>query len=221
MNVLYVGSGNSASFIQKLSLEDYHVVAVNNAWRLFEDKKLDTWIHSGDFPFENRPTDKNFSQQISTKKYNQAACNITKKLKIACQSSPHYVGYTIFFLGLYWIMDSLCPAKISLLGFDHDYNPKKVKKWNDNGRPNPQNYYLKDKNKTIKEWSEDFFSGMNKDSFYGHGTPDPLRLGEDYLINKFQQALENCKKLNIDLVNLSPVDSKINIAPKESIFSNV
>ena len=38
---------------------------------------------------------------------------------------------TIFFCGLYWIFDELKPEKVSLLGFDHDYNPDKVKKWNE------------------------------------------------------------------------------------------
>jgi hypothetical protein len=45
------------------------------------------------------------------------------------QLSPaHHIGYTIFFLGLYWIMLELQPTDIYLLGFDHDYNPKKTEK---------------------------------------------------------------------------------------------
>ena len=83
------------------------------------------------------------------------------------------MGYTIFFLGLYWIIDFLEPDKISLLGFDHDYNPSKVKKWNENKRPTPQNYITKTQDQTIKEWSESFFEGMRPDSFYGQGTPGP------------------------------------------------
>tara|TARA_Y100001937_G_scaffold125097_1_gene191161 strand:+ start:871 stop:1536 length:666 start_codon:yes stop_codon:yes gene_type:complete len=221
MNVLYVGSGNSAKLIAELSLDNYYIVAANNAWRLFENKKLDTWIHSGDFPHENRPSKKLFSQEISFHKYNEACRNIANKLGSQCKSAPHYVGYTIFFLGLYWIMDALAPDKISLLGFDHDYNPDKVEKWNSSGRPNPQNHYLKSKSESIKDWSNKFFDGMAQDSFYGQGTPDPLRLGKKYLINKFDQAINNCQKLNIDLVNISPVESEINSVKKERVFTNV
>ena len=109
--------------------------------------------------------------------------------------------------------------KISLLGFDHDYNPEKVEKWLKNQRPNPQNHYLKPKEKSINESLEDFFKGMKKDSFYGQGTPDPIRLGETHLREKFLLAIDNAEKLGVELVNLSPVNSSINMVKKETIES--
>ena len=56
---------------------------------------------------------------------------------------------------------------------------------------------------------------MESDFFYGHGTPDPIRLGERQLVSKFQQAIDICERLNVELVNLSPVESRINIIKKE------
>lgn len=214
MNILYVGSGNSAKLIHKLDLSKYTVACVNNAWRLFE--KFDIWIHSGDFPGENRPKNKNYETEVSYKQYSVAASEIVEKLNLTCNSPQHHLGYTVFFNGLYWLMNQQ-PNKISLLGFDHDYNPEKVKKWMENDRPSPSNKYLKPNDKTINEWLCQFFDGMEEDSFYGQGTPDPLRLGENHLKSKFLLAEENAKKLNIELVNLSPVESEINIIKKEAI----
>jgi len=214
MNILYVGSGRSAQLVKRIDLSKYKVACVNNAWRLFE--KFDIWIHSGDFPSENRPKTKNFEIEVSHREYNKAAQEMAEKLGAATRSPSHYFGYTAFFNGLYWLMNEQ-PKKISLLGFDHDYNPEKVKKWQENNKPSPQNQYLKPKDMTINEWLGDFFKGMEKDSFYGQGTPDPLRLGEKHLKDKFLLAIENAKKLNIELVNLSPVESNINMVQKEKI----
>lgn len=216
-NVLYLGSGNSAKLIDKLNLDDYFIVGVNNTWRLFKDSRFDVWVHSGDFPLENRPKIKNYDTEISYNEYSKSASSIIEKLSIKCNSPQHYLGYTIFFMGLYWIMNDLQPSKISLLGFDHDYNPDKVEKWNNHDRPNPQNSYLKPRGQTIKDWSNKFFENMKQDSFYGHGTPDPIRLGKDVLISKFELAKANARRLNIDLVNLSSIQSEINTIQKESI----
>lgn len=214
MNVLYVGSGRSAQLVQRIDRSKYTVACVNNAWRLFD--KFDIWIHSGDFPGENRPRVKNFETEVSHKQYNEAAAEIVNKIGAECKSPTHYLGYTVFFNGLYWLMNQQ-PKKISLLGFDHDYNPEKVKKWKENNKPSPQNQYMKPKDLSINEWLCDFFKGMEKDSFYGQGTPDPLRLGEKHLKDKFLLAVEIANKLNIELVNLSPVNSEINIIKKERI----
>lgn len=216
-NILYIGSGKSALLYDKVNLEAYTVVCANNAWRLFQDSTFDYWVHSGDFPGEHRPKVKNYLNEISYREYSKSADEIVKKLEVFPPSPQHYLGYTIFFMGLYWIMNDLNPDKISLLGFDHDYNQAKVKKWLDNDRPNPQNQYRKPRNQTIEDWSSEFFDGMEKDSFYGHGTPDPIRLGESCLVKKFSQAIENSEKLGIEIVNLSPVESHINIFKKESI----
>lgn len=218
-NILYIGSGNSATLAKNLDLDKYTVCCANNAWKLFEGQYFDYWIHSGDFPNENRPKKGQikFKDEISYTQYKVSSEEFTKKIRAKCTSPQHYLGYTIFFLGLYWIINTLDPEKISLLGFDHDYNSDKVKKWNENNRPNPQNQYWKEKDQTIADWSNSFFAGMDKDFFYGHGTPDPIRLGEKQLIDKFQRAVDICKDLNIKLVNLSPVESKINNIEKEEV----
>lgn len=217
MNVLYIGSGKSANLIEKLDLSTYYIVCANNAWKLFQNSHFNVWIHSGDFPVENRPKIINFDLDISHNQYSQSAINIAKKLQIVTRSPMHHLGYTVFFNGLYWIFDTLQPQKVSLLGFDHDYNQEKLKKWDENGRPNPQNNYKKPRNQSLSDWSEKFFDGMETDSFYGHGTPDPMRLGAKHLKQKFMYAIINANKLNIDLVNLSPVESTINIIRKEPI----
>jgi hypothetical protein len=210
MNVLYIGSGNSAKLFRKVNLDDYFIVCANNAWRLFEGNMFDVWVHSGDFPFENRPKLKNYKYEISHKEYTKSAKEIVSKLNIKCKSPPHHLGYTVFFNGLYWIMNDLKPKTINLLGFDHDYNPDKVQKWVANDKPNPQNSYLKPSNQSINDWSNDFFKDMKHDSFYGHGTPDPIRLGIQHLIQKMRQAIEYSELLGIEILNLSPVCSEFN-----------
>ena len=216
LDVLYVGSGKSAMLINDLDLSKYTVIGVNNSWRLFQ--KFDIWIHSGDFPRESRPPIKNYDLEISYKQYSGSIANIINVLNIECRSPQHYVGYTIFFQGLYWILNDLKPNNIFLLGFDHDYNPEKLKKWNDNHRPNPQNNFLKPKHQSLQDWSDAFFDGMEKDFFYGHGTPDPIRLGMPHLKNKMVQAIDNASKLGIQIFNLSPVESDFNkVIPRKSL----
>jgi len=217
MNVLYIGSGKSANLHKTLDLSKYNVVCANNAWRLFKNGSFDYWIHSGDFPREWRPSVKNYTHEISYYEYKDSSVNICNKFRIKTTSPQHYIGYTIFFQGLYYIMDVLKPSKISLLGFDHDYNKDKINKWEANGRPTPHNNFLKPINQKIDEWANSFFEGMVPDSFYGHGTPDPMRLSKQHLIEKFNIAVDIANKLNIDLVNLSPIVSDINIIKKESI----
>jgi hypothetical protein len=216
MDIIYIGSGISAKLINQIDHTKYIVVCVNNAWRLFEEnKQFDYWLHSGDFPYENYPKIKNFKTEISYKEYQPAILNlVNNSLKIETKHPYHYAGYTIFFQGLYWIMEILKPQNIYLLGFDHDYNKEKTHKWLENDKPNPQNHYLKDKNQSIKEWSEEFFKGFEYDFFYGHGTPDPVRLGEDVLKEKFFLALENSKKIGVNIFNASTIENTINIFPK-------
>lgn len=216
-NILYLGSGKSINLINHLNLNDYTIVCVNNSWRIFnETNQIDFWIHSGDFPKEQFPKQRVFKKEISHKEYRQTANKMVKLLNIKTDSPQHYLGYTIFFLGVYWIISELKPKKISLLGFDHDYNKEKIIRWNKEKRPNLQNQFNNKKEKTIKEWANNFFKNMEKDSFYGHGTPDPLRLGEEHLISKFKQLILNCERLNVGLVNLSPVNS-INPIKKQTI----
>lgn len=218
MNVLYIGSGKSSELIKYLDLSKYYVVALNNAYRHFEDKELDCWIHSGDFPREWRPKDKSFiKREVTHPEYENGVKDIINKLDIVAASPAHYVGYTMFFQGLYFLANEFHPKKISLLGFDHDYNPEKVAIWKAQGQPNPQNNFKRVGGESIKDSLDKTFEGKSPDSFYGHGTPDPLRLGENHLTQKFELAGEIFKQLGITLVNLSPVESEINTLPKEVI----
>ena len=220
MKVLYVGSGNSAKLTNRINLDDYTVCCVNNAWRLFTHYPIHAWIRSGDFPKEHKPSrdEFKFDTEVGFHEYVKTAEVAKDYFDWPIKSPQHHCGYTIFFMGLYWIMMSMRPEKICLLGFDHDYNPAKVEKWNQADRPNLQNQFCNKTEPSIKEWGENFFDNLEADSFYGsYSTPDPLRLGTKHLTNKFKIALESCEKLNIDLVNLSPVESEINIARKEPI----
>ncbi len=216
-NVLYVGSGNSANLVKHLDLSKYTVVCVNNAWKLFTDTGFDVWVHSGDFPDENHPKKKNYRKEVSHREYKESAIAANEMFGYFDPSPEHLFGYTIFFHGLYWILTQLKPDKVSLLGFDHDYNPQKVEKWTANGRPAPHNLYLKPHNQTIVKWADEFFKDMQPDSFYGHGTPDPLRLGEEYIYKKIQFAKLHYEIMGIELVNLSPVQSPINDITKEPL----
>lgn len=217
-NILFIGSGKSAKLIENLDLTKYTVVCLNNAWRLFENKNFDYWIRPNDFPIENYPKNKNYKREIRYEDYSFSMEHACKILNIQTKFPEQTLGYTSFFAGLYWIMVELKPKKISLLGFDHDYNTEKVKKWEKDNRPNIQNQFNKKTEKTIEDWASKYFDGMEKDFFYGHGTPDPLRLGVDVLISKFELAKINAKKFNINLVNLSPVISTINTIEKEEIL---
>lgn len=219
-NVLYIGSGNSAELVNGKDLSNFTVVCANNAWKLFKDKSFDVWIHSGDFPDENRPKEgeTQFNLNIGHTDYRETSYDAIEALGWKSASPMHKVGYTVCFLGLYWIMMELKPKKIGMLGFDHDYNPDKVKRWEDNNQPNLQNQFNQESPKCINKWVSDFFDGLEKDSFYGHGTPDPMRLGKDRLIEKFKQSEDAAEKLGIELVNYSPVISEINILKKEAFL---
>ena len=212
--ILYIGSGNSAIQALDSKYDDCVKVAVNNAWRLFENKSFDVWIHSGDFPRERFPNIKNYKDEICYKNYSVSAEKAAKQFEWITESPQHYAGYTIFFMGLYYILMEMNPDKIGLLGFDHDYNPKKVEKWLGDKRPNIQNRFNDKKEKTIDEWSKNYFGGMAFDFFYGHGTPDPIRLGVEELKKKFELAENSAEKLGIEIVNCSGVISDINTFPQ-------
>jgi hypothetical protein len=214
-NYLYIGSGNSALNIKDKDLSNFTIVCANNAWRLFDKSFFDIWIHSGDFPKYNFPKEKNYKQEISYKDYSQTAQKAAEILNWKCSSPQHYAGYTIFFLGLYWIMIERRPKKIGVLGFDHDYNPEKVKKWEESGKPNIQNKFNDPTVKNMNIWAAEFFKEMKQDSFYGQGTPDPLRLGTKHLFEKFELAKNSAKQLEIKLVNYSMVTTGINTFDKE------
>jgi hypothetical protein len=209
-DVLYVGSGKSALLISEINTSGFITCAVNNAWKLFTDIPLNYWIHTGDFISKDRPL-KNSTIEIDHTSYVSAASIICKKFNIDTEFPNHHIGYTIFFQGLYWIMTHLKPKNIFLLGFDHDYNPKKVKLWIDAGCPAPHNNYLcKSPISDPAPHLDIFFKDMEPDAFYGHGTPDPLRLGESEMNTFFTRAKDYSQKLNINITNLSGITSGLN-----------
>jgi hypothetical protein len=216
-NVLYIGSGRSALGALDEKYNGYIKVAVNNAWRIFKDTHFDIWIHSGDFPKESFPTVKNYDIEVGYTLYSKSAKKASEYFKWVTDSPQHYAGYTIFFMGLYYILMEMSPNEIGLLGFDHDYNPEKVEKWNSDNRPNLQNKFNNKLEPTIEEWSNNYFKGMEEDFFYGHGTPDPMRLGKHYLIEKFKRSQNSANELNIEIFNYSNVSSDINIFPFKQI----
>lgn len=211
MNVLYVGSGKSALMAKNLDLSKYTVVAVNNAWRIFEDLKIDYWIHPNDFPADKFPNKKIFGKEIIHKDYEHTSNLANEYFKWNAVQPMHYCGYTIFFQGIYWIMFNLKPKKIYLLGFDHDYNMKKVEFWKENGMPGLD---VKKKEPNLD------FSNFESDFFYGHGNPDPLRFEKSHLASKFDLLKKNANLLNIKLFNLSSVTSEINTIEKGLSFFN-
>lgn len=179
----------------------------NNAWRLWQDG--DYWIHSGDFP--SSPSIKIPKElTISHSQYSKAARDTCSHLSIKTQSPEHYVGYTIFFQGLNWISWNFKPCRILLLGFDHDYNEDKVRRWNDLGRPNPQNKFVGFNGRSADE----VFADLKPDAFYGHGTPDPLRLKTGYLLELFQRAYQTLSSLGCECFNMSGNTSGLNPYPQ-------
>ncbi|MBW7981049.1 hypothetical protein [Enterobacillus tribolii] len=219
MKVLYIGSGLSALQAKTEDYSDHLIICLNNAWRIFEDKKFDIWIHPGDFPFENYPPRARFYLDITYTEYQRTAAEACKKLNWNVKFPEHHIGYTSFFQGLYWIMMDLKPTKIGLLGFDHDYNPQKTEKWIKAECPGIHNGFNKKSESTIKEWSDNFFQGYEPDFFYGHGTPDPMRqgLGEKHIREKMVLANGAAQELGIDLVNYSKRPSPYNVFRRESL----
>ncbi|WP_426446248.1 hypothetical protein [Siccibacter colletis] len=206
MKILYVGSGLSALQVKRGGYDGHITVALNNAWRAFEKAPCDYWIHPNDFPVENYPPAGRFREEIPHRVYNAviqrsaAAIGIKGVEGFALEC---FIGYTSFFQGLYWIMANFRPQQIGLLGFDHDYNGAKVKKWEADAKPTIQNSFNGQQETTVQAWAEKYFAGYDTDAFYGHGTPDPLRFGTQYIEKKMQIAQQTADRLGIRLVNYS------------------
>lgn len=220
MKVLFVGSGLSALQARSDKYRDHIKVCLNNAWRIYEDGEFDYWIHPNDFPKENYPSCVNYKHEVMHKEYSVVIHEGARRLDIHEESGfeiEKYIGYTSFFQGLHWIMLALSPREIGLLGFDHDYNKNKVDKWMADDKPNIQNFFNKKTEKTIKEWSDNYFQGFDKDFFYGHGTPDPMRFGPEYIEKRMRLAQSNAEKLGISIVNYSERYSPYNVFKRNSI----
>lgn len=214
MKVLYIGSGLSALQAKSDKYKDHVVVCLNNAWRIYSDKIFDYWIHPADFPTENYPDPVNYRKEIGYEDYIQGSAWADAALGWQHPYPEQYIGYTAFFQGLYWIMMALSPEVIGLLGFDHDYNPGKLSKWQLNGEPNLQNNFNCDSApENINNWLNEFFKGYTPDSFYGQGTPDPYRsgLGAEYIAEKMQLAKDSAAQLGISIVNYSEKTSLLQI----------
>ena len=201
MKVLYVGSGKSAIGIADADLSDFIVVCVNNAHKLFTDKKIDYWIFSGDYTGEKPLPEK--CKYITYKEYEPAI----KKL-INTPSAVFDVGYTIFLQGLYWIMSELRPEEVYLAGFDHDYPKETLLEWEKFGKPTPQNKIR------LNEWNA---LQKNTNAFYGPSTPDPLRFGLGYLVNKFDLAKKNSENLGVKIFNASNCENSLLPFKRKSI----
>lgn len=218
MRVLYVGSGRSAALMSQVDRTGLTVCAVNNAWRLFTpEAPCQHWIRSGDFPRECRPATRVHEHEVMYKDYAASSAAVAEHLKCGTRLPEHHLGYTIFFQGLYWIMWTLRPAEILLLGFDHDYDAAKTARWESGGRPGPHNGHLKERAQPLAAWAEDFFQGCEADAFYGHGTPDPLRLGEERLRGLFTQAEAYARRLGVAVWNVSPAPSTLNTFPRRGL----
>lgn len=206
MKVLFIGSGLSAQQATDDIYQDHIKVCLNNAWRVYPDKVFDYWIHPNDFPPENYPDTINYRTEIRHKDYSSVLDRNAERIgfpELSGVSLERSIGYTSFFQGLYWIMLELAPKQIGLLGFDHDYNQEKVQKWCADDMPQIRNNFNHKAEKTVKEWANNYFSGLDEDAFYGHGTPDPLRYGPQYIEQKMQIAAATAKKLGITLLNYS------------------
>lgn len=210
MDILYVGSGRSALKLGEHLNRGATTCAVNNAWTLFPSKTLDYWIFPSDFPLDRRPPAGYRTKRVTYDDYGLAAPFSCQLMNADTAFQHHWIGYTIFFQGLHWIMHSLKPSRIFTLGFDHDYNPGKVSKWKEAGCPAPHNRFQEERPKDVLKWADKFFEGLEADSFYGHGTPDPLRLEEGELRTFFQRAQEVADRLHIQLYNLSGVTEGLN-----------
>ena len=83
-------------------------------------------------------------------------------------------------------------SEIYLLGFDHDYNPKRVEKWD--GK------HIGNEEKLKEIFSSD---DESPDAFYGQNTPDPLRHGKHNLSQMFEDAHKHAAHYGCTIYNLS------------------
>jgi hypothetical protein len=213
-SVLYVGSGLSALQANEYRGKVDVCCSVNNAWRALMPTGSDYWIYPGDFPPENFPPNEFKHQRISYDDFQNSAERVFARLGQKYVFPQHKAGYTIFFQGLYWIFDNLKPKRIYTIGFDHDYSAEKVRKWIEHKCPAPNNKFNGDSPVSVKDWSDNFFSNCPEDSIYGHGTPDPWRLGIDELTEFFNRALECSSQLGIALFNASGITNGLNNFPQ-------
>ena len=187
-NILLVGSGKSALEYRKHNLKDVDIMAVNNSIKAFDDLVVDYYLCATDFPKHEMPKKNSYKEKISKYSYRYHTLAFAKYYTLPFRP---LVGKTIFLDSLNWVFTKGY-KKIYLLGFDHDYNPNRVKKWNGKYETNDKKLEKIFKGK-----------GLEPDTFYGQGTPDPLRFGKEKLTNLFNLVEAHGKFYGCEIYNLS------------------
>lgn len=217
-DVVYVGSGLSAVKVSEIKRENFTTCALNNAWRAFDGSPPDYWIHSGDLPSSHLMPQSDTTIRVGHAEIAAIGREACDALGIVTEFPQHEIGYTMFFQGLFWIILRLKPDAIFTLGMDHDYDPDRVKMWMDAGCPAPHNRYLGADPPNPSTWADEFFRGHEPDSFYGQGTPDPMRFGEQHIKDLFRLAEERALRLGVKVFNGSNRNG-LNSFPKTDIPS--
>lgn len=200
--LLFVGSGISALEYKKYDLSEVEVLTVNNSIKAF-DHPVDYYLCSTNFPTAQKPNRSMFTNFITKTYYRYDVLSHAMFNKLGFRPQ---IGKTVFLDGLYWAMASGF-KEIYLLGFDHDYNKKRVEKW--------QGKYI-----TSQEKLAEIFNGEGEepDAFYGQNTPDPLRHGQDNLTGMFILAKEHAKIYGCKIYNLSSRKSDIDVFERTSML---
>lgn len=197
--LLFVGSGKSALEHLNHDLSNVEVLTVNNSIKAFS-KKVAFYLCSTDFPNERKPKPSQYGELILKPKYFYHVLSHAQYHRLSFR--PH-VGKTIFLDGLYWAMAKGFD-EIYLLGFDHDYNPKRVEKWDGKHIGNDEK---------LKQ----IFTGKDEepDAFYGQNTPDPLRHGKHNLAKMFVDAKTHAEEYGCRIINISTRKGGIEVFDRE------
>ena len=187
-NILLVGSGKSALEYKKHNLKNVDVMAVNKSIKAFDNLVVDYYLCATDFPKTEVPKKSFYKEKISKYNYRYHTLAFAKYYNLPFRP---LVGKTVFLDSLNWAFTKGY-KKIYLLGFDHDYNPNRVKKWN--GK------YETDNKKLEKIFKG---KGFEPDTFYGQGKPDPLRYDKKKLSNLFSLVEAHGKFYGCEIFNLS------------------
>jgi len=185
--LLFVGSGKSALEYKQYDLSGFQILTVNNSIKAFE-QAVDYYLCSTNFPRENKPAPDRYNTLVGKVQYRYDVLSHAQYHKLGFRPQ---IGKTIFLDGLYWAMANRFD-EIYLLGFDHDYNKKRVAKWQGN--------YTTDQANLSALFNGE---GEEPDAFYGQNTPDPLRHGEGNLITMFEKAKEHARLYGCKIYNLS------------------
>lgn len=212
MKCLILGSGLSSSQKEDMELSDYFVIAVNNAWRIFENEWFHLWFHSGDFQKHSWPTQKNYAFEVGYFGSKECFGKISEVegWPYNPQNPAIYIGSNVFFCVMYWTIYNIRPQQIDLLGFDFDYNKEKVDIWKKIPTKFPTDKFLEESGLTIDQWYKQNF-GELRDTVYGMGTPDASRFSPEYIKEKMFLLKGYAEKHGVKITNLSKRGSVVNI----------